>query len=138
VRLRKDAKTDLISHVPLFSQCSKKELALVAGIADEIDLPEGKELTREGAPAREFFVLVDGTADVLKKGKRINKLKAGDFFGEIALVHDSPRTATVKAVSPVRALVVTERNFKRLLEESPEIQRKVLSALAERVAPTTL
>jgi CRP-like cAMP-binding protein len=138
VRLRKDAKTDLISHVPLFSQCSKQELALVAGIADEIDLAEGKELTKQGAPAREFFVLVDGTADVLKEGERINTLSAGDFFGEIALVHHSPRTATVKATSPVRALVVTERNFKRLLEESPEIQRKVLSALAERLAPTTL
>jgi CRP/FNR family cyclic AMP-dependent transcriptional regulator len=138
MRLRKDAKTDLISHVPLFAQCSKKELALVAGIADEIDLPEGKELTREGAPAREFFVLVDGKAEVLKNGKRINELKAGDFFGEIALVHHSPRTATVKAASPVRALVVTERNFKRLLEESPEIQRKVLAALAERLAPSTL
>jgi CRP-like cAMP-binding protein len=138
MRLRKDAKTELISLVPLFAHCSKRELAMVAGIADEIDLADGKELTREGAPAREFFVLVDGTADVLKKGKRINKLKSGDFFGEIALVHDSPRTATVKATSPVRALVVTERNFKRLLEESPEIQRKVLSALAERLAPATL
>jgi CRP/FNR family cyclic AMP-dependent transcriptional regulator len=138
VRLRKDAKTELISRVPLFAHCSKRELAMVAGIADEIDLPEGKELTREGAPAREFFVLVDGTADVLKGKQRINKLKGGDFFGEIALVHDSPRTATVKASSPVRALVVTERNFKRLLDESPEIQRKVLSALAERLAPATL
>jgi CRP/FNR family transcriptional regulator, cyclic AMP receptor protein len=138
VRLRKDAKTELISRVPLFAHCSKRELALVAGIADEIDLGEGKELTKEGAPAREFFVLVDGTADVLKKGKRINKLEGGDFFGEIALVHDSPRTATVKATSPVRALVVTDRNFRRLLDESPEIQRKVLSALAERVAPASL
>jgi CRP-like cAMP-binding protein len=137
VRLRKDAKTELISRVPLFAHCSKRELAMVAGIADEIDLPEGKELTREGAPAREFFVLVEGTADVLKRNRRINKLKGGDFFGEIALVHDSPRTATVKASSPVRALVVTERNFKRLLDESPEIQRKVLSALAERLAPAT-
>ena len=138
VRLRKDAKTELISRVPLFAHCSKRELALVAGIADEIDLPEGKELTREGAPAREFFVLVEGNADVLKNGKRINTMKAGDFFGEIALIHDSPRTATVIASSPVRALVVTERNFRRLLDESPEIQRKVLSALAERVAPATL
>jgi CRP-like cAMP-binding protein len=138
VRLRKDAKTELISRVPLFAHCSKRELALVAGIADEIDLPEGKELTREGAPAREFFVLVDGNAEVLKNGKRINRMKAGDFFGEIALIHHSPRTATVTALSPVRALVVTERNFRRLLDESPEIQRKVLSALAERVAPSTL
>jgi CRP/FNR family transcriptional regulator, cyclic AMP receptor protein len=136
--LRKNAKTELISRVPLFAHCSKRELSEVAGIADEIDLREGKELTKQGAPGREFFVLVEGTADVVKNGRKINSLSAGDFFGEIALVHQSPRTATVKATSPVRALVVTERNFRRLLEEMPEIQRKVLAALAERVAPTTL
>jgi CRP-like cAMP-binding protein len=136
--LRKDAKTKLIERVPLFAHCSKRELARVAAIADEIDLREGKELTKEGAPGREFFVLVEGEADVLKNGRRVNKLGAGDFFGEIALVHQAPRTATVKATAPVRALVVTERNFRRLLEESPEIQRKVLAALAERVAPTAL
>lgn len=136
--LRKNAKTDLIGRVPLFAHCSKRELAEVARIADEIDLREGKELTKEGAPGREFFVLVEGTADVVKNGRKVNTLGAGDFFGEIALVHQSPRTATVKATSPVRALVVTERSFRRLLEEMPEIQRKVLAALAERVAPTTL
>jgi CRP/FNR family cyclic AMP-dependent transcriptional regulator len=136
--LRKDAKTQLISHVPLFAHCSKRELSLVAGIADEIDLREGKELTREGSPGREFFVLVEGSADVIKNGRTVNSMGAGDFFGEIALIHQTPRTATVKATSPVRALVVTERNFRRLLEQSPEIQRKVLAALAERVAPTTL
>jgi CRP/FNR family cyclic AMP-dependent transcriptional regulator len=136
--LRRNAKTELISRVPLFAHCSKRELSEVARIADEIDLREGKELTKEGAPGREFFVLVEGTADVVKNGRKVNSLGAGDFFGEIALVHQSPRTATVKATSPVRALVVTERSFRRLLEEMPEIQRKVLAALAERVAPTTL
>jgi len=108
--LRKDAKTELIKRVPLFAHCSNRELAAVAGIADEIDLREGKELTQEGNPGREFFVLVEGEADVLKNGRKINTLKAGDFFGEIALVHRSPRTATVKATTPVRTLVVTERN----------------------------
>ena len=135
--LRKDAKTELIKRVPLFAHCSNRELAAVAGIADEIDLREGKELTQEGNPGREFFVLVEGEADVLKNGRKINTLKAGDFFGEIALVHRSPRTATVKATTPVRTLVVTERNFRTLLERSPDIQRKVLQALAERLAPST-
>jgi CRP-like cAMP-binding protein len=135
---RKNTKIDLIKRAPLFAHCSKRELAAIAGIADEIDLREGKELTREGAPGREFFVLMEGGADVLKKGRRINRLGPGDFFGEIALVHRTPRTATVKASSPVRALVITERNFRRLLEKSPEIQRKVLAALAERLAPSTL
>jgi CRP-like cAMP-binding protein len=137
VRLRKDAKTELIKRVPLFSHCSKRELGAISGIADEIDLKEGKELTQQGKPGREFFVLVEGTADVIKNGRKISSLKPMDFFGEIALVHQSPRTATVKATSPVRALVITERNFRRLLEDQPEIQRKVLSALAERIGPTT-
>ena len=138
MRLRKDAKVDLLRGIPLFANCSKRDLSSVSAIADEIDLSEGKELTRQGKPGREFFVLVDGTADVVKNNRKISTLKAGDFFGEIALVSDAPRTATVRASSPVRALVITERNFKRLLDEQPEIERKVLTALAERVAPTTL
>ena len=138
MRLRKDAKSELLRTVPLFAHCSKRELGAIGGIADEIDLKEGTELTRQGKPGREFFVLIDGTADVLKNGRKVNSLKKGDFFGEIALVHNAPRTATVKATSPVDALVVTERNFRRLLEKQPEIQRKVLAALAERLAPSTL
>jgi CRP-like cAMP-binding protein len=138
MRLRKDAKVELLRGIPLFANCSKRDLSSVSGIADEIDLSEGKELTRQGKPGREFFVLVDGTADVLKNNRKVASLKAGDFFGEIALVSDAPRTATVRASSPVRALVVTERNFKRLLDEQPEIQRKVMTALAERLAPTTI
>ncbi len=138
MRLRKDAKSELLKRAPLFANCSKRELDAIGGIADEIDLKEGKELTREGKPGREFFVLVEGTADVVKKGRKVNTLEAMDFFGEIALIHESPRTATVKATSPVRALVITERNFKRLLKEQPDIQRKVLEALAERMAPSTL
>ena len=138
MKLRKDAKTELLKGAPLFAHCSKRELAAISSIADEIDLKDGHELTREGAVGREFFVLIDGTADVLRNGRKVNTLKSGDFFGEIALVHRTPRTATVKATSPIRALVITERNFRTLLERSPEIQRKVLQALAERVAPTTL
>jgi CRP-like cAMP-binding protein len=138
VRLGRNEKVELIRKVPLFANCSRRELNEVAAVADEIDLREGKQMTREGAPGREFFVLLEGTADVQKGSRKINALEAGDFFGEIALVSRAPRTATVVATSPVRALVITERSFRRLLERSPEIQRKVLAALAERLAPTTL
>jgi CRP-like cAMP-binding protein len=132
--LRKNAKIELIKRVPLFAQCSKKELEAVAAVADEIDLRQGKELTVEGRPGREFFVLVEGEADVRKNGRKIRTLSGGDFFGEIALVSKRPRTASVVATTPVRVLVVTERSFRALLEKSPSIQSKVLSALAERVA----
>jgi CRP-like cAMP-binding protein len=133
VRLRRNQKVDLIAHGPLFAQCSKGELEQIAAIADEIDLDEGKELTREGAAGREFFVLLDGSADVKQDDKTINTLGAGDFFGEIALISDRPRTATVVATSPVRALVVTDRAFRRLVDESPEIETKVTAAAAERL-----
>lgn len=134
--LRRNQKIELLRKVPLFSRCSKRELAEIATLADEVDLREGKELIRDGARGREFFVLLEGRADVIKNGKRINEMGPGEFFGEIALVAPSPvRTATVKATTPVRVLVVTAQNFRRLLEGSPEIKLKVLEALAERVSP---
>ena len=136
--LRRNQKVELIKRVPLFANCSKRELQQIAGIADEIDLREGKVLTEQGKPGREFFVLLEGSADVAKDGKRINRLGDGDFFGEIALVSRSPRTATVTATSPVRALVITDRAFRQLLEDTPEIQRKVLEALAARLAPESI
>ena len=138
MRLHKDAKLELLKGVPLFARCSKKELGEIAQIADEIDLPEGKQLTKEGGRGREFFVLVEGNADVRRKRRKIGTLGPGDFLGEIALVTKMPRTATVTTTSPVRALVVSEQNFRRLLEGSPEVQIKVLEALAERVAATSL
>jgi CRP/FNR family cyclic AMP-dependent transcriptional regulator len=136
--LRRNQKVELIRHAPLFANCSKRELEEIAHLADEIDLNEGKEMTRQGAPGREFFVLLEGEADVTKDGRAINQLSAGDFFGEIALVSDTPRTATVTATTPVRALVITDRSFRRLLRDQPEIQNKVLSALAARLAPEVL
>jgi CRP/FNR family transcriptional regulator, cyclic AMP receptor protein len=133
--LRKNAKVELIKSAPLFSECSRKDLNEIAGIADEIDLREGKELTKEGRPGREFFVLIEGTADVRRGKRRINQLNAGDFFGEISLITQRPRTATVTATSPVRALIITDRSFRNLLEHRPEIRGKVMSALAARLGP---
>jgi CRP/FNR family transcriptional regulator, cyclic AMP receptor protein len=135
IMLRKNAKVELIRGVPLFAECSRKDLNEIAGIADEIDLREGKELTKEGGAGREFFILVDGTADVTKGSRRVNQLGPGDFFGEIALVTQRPRTASVVATSPVRALVITGRSFRTLLDHQPEIQGKVMAALAARLGP---
>jgi CRP/FNR family transcriptional regulator, cyclic AMP receptor protein len=138
VRLGHNQKIDLIRKVPLFSRLSKPELRDLAMLADEIDLRDGKEMTRQGHPGREFFVLLEGTADVRKNGRKINSLGPGDFFGEIALVSREPRTATVTATSPVRTLVITDRSFRRLLDESPQVKTKVMEAMAKRLAPETL
>jgi CRP/FNR family cyclic AMP-dependent transcriptional regulator len=131
--LRKNAKVELIKRVPLFSGCSKRELEEVAAIADELAMPEGRELTREGATGREFLVLIDGSADVRRKGRKVNTLGAGDFLGEIALITGAPRTATVTTTVPSRVLVVTARDFRTLLRHMPSLQFKVLDALASRL-----
>jgi len=135
MRLGKNAKIELLKKVPLFSRLDKKHLQAVAQITDELDLPAGKEMATEGDRGREFFVLLDGEADVKKGDVSINTMKAGDFFGEIALVTKMPRTASVTATTPVRVLVITERDFDALLKKSPEVGRNVAEALAERVAP---
>jgi CRP-like cAMP-binding protein len=136
--LNRDQKSDLIRRAPLFARVSKADIREIAQLADEIDLREGKEMTREGSPGREFFVLLEGTADVTKSGRKVNTLGPGDFFGEIALVSRAPRTATVVATSPVRALVITDRSFRRLLDDSPQVKTRVMEAMAQRLAPETL
>ena len=132
--LRSDAKIELLKSVPLFAGCSKNELRQLAKTADEIDLRQGTVLTREGRPGREFFVLIDGTAEVTKKGKKIADLGPGDWLGEIALITDSPRTATVTATSPVDVLVITDRRFRSVVETMPSIALKVLACVGERLS----
>ena len=131
---RGNSKVDLIKGVPLFSKLSKSKLNALASIADEIDLPQGKQLTREGERGREFFVLIDGAAEVRKGGRRVNTLGPGDFLGEISLITKMPRTATVTTNEPTRALVITDRAFAQLLRESPQISQGVLEAVGERLA----
>jgi len=131
--LRRDAKVELLKKVPLFADCSKAELRELAKSADELDLREGTVLTREGRPGREFFVLIDGTVQVTQKGKKVAELKGGDWLGEIALLTDKPRTATVTATSSVDVLVITDRRFRNVVESMPSIAIKVLGRVSERL-----
>jgi CRP-like cAMP-binding protein len=136
MQLGHNSKIDLIKRVPLFASASKAELAEIASIADEIDLPEGKAVIKEGDSGREFFVIVEGTAEVTRGSRKLRTLSDGDFFGEISLITRLPRTASVTTISPLRALVITDRSFRRMLGDSPTIQRKVLEALGERLDTT--
>jgi CRP/FNR family transcriptional regulator, cyclic AMP receptor protein len=126
-------RTDVLKRVPLFGGLSKRVLGEVAKIADEIDLAEGKVLIREDEPGRQFFVLLDGEAEVRRKGRKVNTMKAGDFFGEISLVTERPTTATVTLTEPATALVISRPAFRRMLLSQPGVQIQVLEALAERV-----
>jgi CRP-like cAMP-binding protein len=134
--LRKNRKIELLKSVPLFTGCSKKELERISMIADEIDFRSGKTLIREGARGREFFVLADGTVEITRQGKRVDTAGPGDFFGEMALLADQPRNATVTTTSEVDALVVSAQSFKSLVERNPLIALKVMRAVADRLPPS--
>ncbi len=133
MHLRKNAKIEMLRKVPLFAQCSRKELDEIAGVADELQLADGRELTREGARGREFFVMIDGELEVRRKSRKVATLGGGDFVGEMALITGRPRNATVTTKGIVRALVITDRAFTGLLLTSPTIQLKIMKVLAERV-----
>jgi CRP/FNR family transcriptional regulator, cyclic AMP receptor protein len=119
--LRRNHKMELLRRAPLFAGCSKKELAQISQIADELDFRAGKTLIKEGTPGREFFVLIDGSAEVRRKGKKIDTAGPGDFFGEMALLTDQPRNATVVTTSAV--------------DSNPLIALKVMRAVADRLPP---
>jgi CRP-like cAMP-binding protein len=128
-----DKYLDHLGGVRLFSTLSRKELQKVAKAADELDLPEGLAFVQQGEPGHECFVIVEGTASVLIDGSQVNTLGPGDHFGELALLDGGPRTATVVASSPIKVLVIGQRQFASLLEQVPEIARKMLQSLASRI-----
>jgi len=132
--LRRDHRVDVLRGVPLFSACSSKELRRIAAIADELSFREGKILTRQGGPGREMFILLEGTVKVERNGEQVNVLGRGDFLGEGALVLGQPRNATITATAPLRALVISEANFKVLLGDG-RISSKVHETLAARTPP---
>ena len=133
-RKSKDAKIELLRGVPLFSACSKRELSRIASLADEIEVPKGRVLTREGDRGSECFVVVDGRATVtLGDRARVARLGPGACFGEMSLLDQRPRSATVEAQTDMLLLVLDSRSFSSLIDEVPSVARKVLVAMAGRL-----
>jgi len=133
VLLRTDTKVELIRRLPLFELCSRRDLRRIAGLAVERSVESGAALITEGEPGAEFYVVVEGEIDVRRKGRRIARLGAGSFVGEIALLSRSPRTATVVAATPLRVLVISGHEFVELLDTLPELWLKVARTLADRI-----
>ena len=128
-----NTKVEALKRIPLFEGLSRKELVELARRTEDVEVPEGKVLCKEGELGREFFVIIEGKAEVTRRGKHLATDTAGDFFGEISLLENSPRVATVTAKTPLRFFVLTSQDFRHLLDENPKVERKVLHALARRV-----
>ena len=132
-RSKAPSKIELLKSVPLFAGLSKQSLTEIAKVADEVELAEGKVLIKEGQRGQQFFVLVEGAAEVVRSGRPSVTLGAGDFFGEIALMTARPTTATVTLTEQSTALVITRPAFRGMLQSHPAVQLQLLEALAERV-----
>jgi CRP-like cAMP-binding protein len=123
-----------LKDVPFFSNLSKRELAMVAQQTDEVDVEPGSVLAREGDFGHEFFVIIDGTAEVLRGDTPIAELGPGEFFGEMALIDDDRRMATVKAISAMKVLVMTRTSFRGVDRTMPQIHAAVSEAITKRRA----
>ncbi len=122
-----------LKSIWLFTSCTTAELRKIRGLLDEVEVPAGKVLVEEGRIGLEFFLIVDGTASVLRKGKKVATLGPGSHFGELALLDRRPRSASVVSVTEMDVLVLSQRQFNGLLETVPTIARKMLSAMAGRL-----
>lgn len=129
-------RSSYIEHlvqVPLFSDCSKQELLRLARRTTEVTIDPGKPIIKEGRTGFEFFAIVAGDAEVTRRGKAIGQLGPGDFFGELALLDNTPRNATITAITPVKMIVLTRAEFNAALAEAPAMTRKLMTGMARRL-----
>lgn len=131
--MARDEKLDMLRRVPLFARLGGRELERLGMLTDEVDLPAGRVLMRQGERGEELFVFISGAARIERDGRQVAEREANDFVGEIALVDGGPRTATVTLTEDSRLLVVARTQFRQLLEEFPEVRMQILEALAHRV-----
>jgi CRP-like cAMP-binding protein len=130
---RNDPYLEHLGAVRLLSSCTKAELRKVASASIELELPAGRALVKEGTAGRECFIVVGGTATVKRNGRKIGTLGPGDAVGELSLLDRGPRTATVVADTPMTVLVLGPRELGGLIDDAPDLTRKLLEALAGRV-----
>ncbi len=129
----KDEKLELLAAVPLFSELGKNELLRVGQLADVMEMRSGRVLMREGEIGREMMILVDGAASVERDGALLAELGPGEAVGEMALLSDAPRSATVTLTSDGRVLIVARREFRALLDEMPSVRAQIMECLARRL-----
>lgn len=130
---RRKGKVDVLKNVWLFSACTNKELSRIASMVDEADVSEGAVLTKEGAVGHEFFAVASGKATARLRNKKLASYGPGDFFGEMSLLDQGPRSATITADTDMTLYVLDGRSFGNLIERYPAVARKILRGLAQRL-----
>lgn len=130
------ARSDIdqtLARIPIFSECSNKELKAISKLVTPVEVRSGKVLTKEGEPGREFMIIASGTATVRRNGRKVATLGPGDFFGELAVLAGVPRTATVTADTDMVVEALNRQEFSSLLDESPTMAKKILIGAVKRL-----
>ena len=130
---RKGWVDEQLAKVPLFATLDKKHLQAISSLATQLDVKSGKELTREGEPGNEFVIVLEGEAEVRIGGKVVAQRGPGDYLGEIALIANRPRTATVVATPELTIEVIDRREFQTMLIDNPSIATELLGVAADRL-----
>jgi CRP/FNR family cyclic AMP-dependent transcriptional regulator len=128
-----DPKLELLRRVPLFNQCRGGPLEQISQLTDEVDVPDGYTLMRQGDLGREFFLIVEGKVRIERDGVTVNTIGPGDYLGEIALLSEGRRTATAVTEGPARLLVITHQGFNSLLDSSATIRAAIFESIAARL-----
>lgn len=131
--MARDTKLELLRSIPLFSELGTGELQRIEQLADEVELPAGHVLMRQGERGSEMYVLASGEASVDRDGRQINTMGPGSFIGDISLLAEGPRTATVTLTEPSVLLVVGHREFHELMDQAPSIRVGVLTSVADKL-----
>lgn len=130
-------KSELLAGARLFDGVDAEGMDRIAGVAVEVDFPADHVIARQGEVGTGFFVIVDGTARVIRDGEPIARLGAGDFFGELSVLDGRPRIAQVVADGPVRCLALASWDFEAILLEEPRVALAILRGLAGRLRDLT-
>jgi CRP-like cAMP-binding protein len=133
----KDERVERLRAIPLFMACSDKQLQFISRSVEELDFKAGKVLCQQGKSGGEFFIVLAGEAEVERDGKVVDSIKVGDHFGEIALLDNGPRTATVTAKTDLRCLVLSPRQFQDVLHQDAEIAVHMLRDVTKRLRAST-
>jgi CRP-like cAMP-binding protein len=127
---KSDPTVDMLARVPLFSGLNRKELAQVHGLSKVFQFEPGETVVAEGEAASRFFLVTEGTAQVVSKGRVLRMVDEGDWFGELALIDEGPRSATVVALTPLTTLAIAGFNFRPMLKSEASISYKLLVEVA--------
>lgn len=127
------AHEEFMARVPIFASCTAEEIGAIAGVAQESQFAPGQIIVTQGTPGQAFYLVLSGRVEILRDGVSLGAFGPGDFFGEMSLLDQAPRSATIRAIDPTVCLMLSSWDFKALLERHPSIAIKLLEVLSRRL-----